>query len=126
VANDPLDENPRWLRRRAKSVMLANMGRLQGGVDMVPDAWPDNGLLEVAILKTETLGDWLRLVWNALRGKLREERGIEYHKAKKVEVELSFPQPRQFDGEAAGRMKTFTIEVVPAAMQVMVPKEAPI
>lgn len=121
-----LDDSPRRLRRRAKSVMVANMGRVQGGIDVVPGAWPDDGLLEVTILKAESLGDWIRLVWSALTRRLQEERAVEYRKAKKVEVELSFPQAIQFDGEEAGRVRRFTAEVVPAAVQVMVPREAPV
>lgn len=121
-----LEDNPRARRRRAKSVMVANMGRLQGGLDMVPDSWPDDGLLEVAILKAETFGDWVRLLWNAVRHRLDDDPSVEYHKAKRVEVELSFPQPIQFDGEEAGRCRRFTVEVVPSAVQVMVPKEAPV
>jgi YegS/Rv2252/BmrU family lipid kinase len=125
IARIRLDDK-RPFRRRVKSVMVANMGRIQGGVDMVPDAWPDDGLLDVTILKVDGLGDWVRLAWSALRRKLREDRAIEYHAAKKVHVEFSFPQPVQFDGEDAGRVRAFTAEVVPNAVQVMVPKEAPV
>ncbi len=121
-----LDDHPTPLMRRAKSVMVANMGRVQGGVDVIPDASPQDGLLEVTILKAETFGDWLRLLWSALRGKLHESRAVEYRTARKVEVDLSFPQPIQFDGEDAGRVSCFNVEVVPAAVQVMVPKEAPV
>ena len=121
-----IDDSPHRLRRRAKSVMVANMGRLQGGIDVIPEASPDDGLLDVAILKAETLADWLRLLWSALRRKMQEDRGIEYLQGRKVEIDLSFPQPIQFDGEDGGRVRRFTVEVVPAAVQVMVPKDAPV
>lgn len=120
-----LDDGPP-LVRRAKSVMVANMGRIQGGLDVIPDAWPDDGKLEVAILKAESLGAWVSIVWSALIRRLRQERGLEYRPAKKVEIEMAFPQPIQFDGEEAGTAKRFTVEIVPAAVQVMVPKEAPV
>jgi diacylglycerol kinase (ATP) len=121
-----LDDAARPLRRRVKSVMVANMGRLQGGVDLVPDAWPDDGRLQVTLLKAETLGDWLRLIWNAARRTLHEEPAIEYHAAKKVRVAFPVPQPVQFDGEDAGRVRSFTVEIVPSAVQVMVPEDAPV
>ncbi len=114
------------LVRRAKSVMVANMGRIQGGVDVVPDANPQSGELEVAILKAESLGAWARLAWSAVRKRLREERAIEYRSAKRVEVEMAFPQPFQYDGEEAGRVRRFSAEIVPHAVQVMVPKDAPV
>lgn len=122
-----LDNGRRSLRRRAKSVMVANMGYLQGNVMMVPEARPDDGYLDVAILKAETMSDWTRLAINAVRGRLEEDPAIEYHQVRKVEVVLSRVQPMQFDGEEADAPhRTFTVEVVPAAVQVMVPKEAPV
>lgn len=122
-----IDDNPRVLRRRAKSIMVANMGRLQGGVDMVPEAWPDDGFLVVTILKAETFGDWIGLAWSALRHRLKEDRRVEYRKVRKVEVMLSFPQPMQFDGEESDTLhRRFTVEVVPKAVQVMVPKTSPV
>lgn len=121
-----LDDGRRIIRRRAKSVMIANMGRLQGGVAMVPDSWPDDGLLEVAILKAETLADWTRLLWNAARRRLQDEPTLEYHQARTVDVSLSFPQFIQYDGEEAGRVHSFRVEIVPAAVEVMVPRSAPV
>jgi YegS/Rv2252/BmrU family lipid kinase len=127
AARITLDGDPRrTFRRRAKSVMVANMGRLQGSVEMVPESWPDDGLLEVAILKAESVLDWTRLAWNALRRRLEDDPSVDYYKAHKVEVALSRPQPMQYDGEEASPHRTFTVTVVPKAVQVMVPKEAPV
>ena len=121
-----LDDERRWRRRRAKSVMVANMGRIQGGIDVVPESWPDDGLLEVTILKAETVRNWLGLLWSALRKRIEDDRYVEYIKARKAEVELSFPQAIQYDGEEGGRVRRFTVEIVPAAVRVMVPQEAPV
>ncbi|MBC8103813.1 MAG: diacylglycerol kinase family lipid kinase [Cytophagales bacterium] len=121
-----LDGAKHRLRRRAKSVMVANMGMLQGNVPVVPDAQPDDGYLDVAILKAETLGNWLRLIVSILTRRLREDPSIEYHRARQVEVELSSPQPMQYDGEEAGEpRRVFRVEVVPGAVEVMVSRTAP-
>lgn len=122
-----LDDGRRVLRRRAKSVMVANMGRLQGNLEMVPESQPDDGLLEVAILKAETMADWTSLAWNALRRRLNEDPGIEYHTVRRVDIRLTPPQPMQFDGEDDPKPHSgFTVEVVPSAVEVMVPKAAPV
>ena len=42
------------LRRRARSVIVGNVGRLQGGVNLLPDAEPDNGQMDVAVLPRAT------------------------------------------------------------------------
>ena len=111
------------LRRKAKSVMVANMGRLQGNIEMVPDAVPDDGELDVAMLKAETMADWVRLAFAALRHRLREEPGLEYLRARKVEVRFGSPQPVQLDGEALeGRFRGFEVEVAPRAVEIMAPQ----
>lgn len=121
-----IDSDGAVLHRRVKSVMVANMGRIQGGIDVVPDAWPDDGKLDLTLLKAENLGDWARLLWSTLRRRLREERAVEYHAVRSVEVEFAFPQPIQFDGEEAGRVRRFSVEIVPQAVTVMVPETSPV
>lgn len=117
-----LDESSRPLRRRARSVMVANMGKIQGGVAVVPDARSDDGFLDVTILKAETLTDWLRLIWSALRRRLHEDSSIEFKRCRTVRVELSRPQALQYDGEEIeGRVRSFAATVVPAAVYLLMP-----
>ncbi len=121
-----LDGNETPLVRMAKSVMVANMGRLQGGVEIVPDADPQSGMLEIAVLKADSLSAWAGLAWSAVTSQLRDEKYIEYRRARRVEVEMTFPQPFQYDGEDVGMVTRFSAEIVPGAVQVMVPKDAPV
>jgi YegS/Rv2252/BmrU family lipid kinase len=116
-----LDAHRTPLQRRATSVMVVNMSRLQGEIELIPDAHPDDGALEVAILKAERVIDWLRLLLSAVRSSARNRPFIEYHKARSVTVDLTRTQPLQFDGERAGDVRTFTVEIIPKAVQVMVP-----
>jgi diacylglycerol kinase family enzyme len=118
-----IDGATRPLRRRVKSVMVANMGRLQGGIDFVPDAHSDDGVLDVALLKTELLTDWALLLRDALLRRLRETAAIEFHRGRRIRVELYRPELVQFDGEEARATQGFTVEVIPQAVQVMVPQE---
>ncbi len=125
LARIRLDGAPNRIRRRANSVMVANMGMLQGNIAVIPDAVPDDGFLDVAILKAETMGSWIRLLGSILTKRLHEDPSIEFHKAKRVEVELSSPQPMQYDGEKAEKLRrAFLVEVLPGVVEVMVPKAA--
>ena len=115
----------RPLRRRVKTVMIANMGKITGGLEAVPTASPNDGRLDVALLRTETLAQWLRLLGYALRGRAHEDPSLDVYQARKIVIRTPFPQPVQFDGEEAGRTRELTVEVVPKAVRVLVPPGAP-
>jgi YegS/Rv2252/BmrU family lipid kinase len=119
-----LDDKPP-LRRRAKTVLLANMGKITGGLVLLPTATPDDGLLDVGIVKAATLAHWAHLMGSALMGRAQEDAMLEVHQARKVTLRPRRPQPIQFDGENGGRTRELTVEIVPKAVYVRLPKEAP-
>ena len=119
-----LDDH-RPLRRRVKTVMIANMGKITGGLEAVPTASPNDGRLDVALLRAETLAQWLRLLGYALLGRAHEDPSLDVYQARKIVIRTPFPQPVEFDGEEAGRTRELTVEVVPKAVRVLVPPGAP-
>jgi diacylglycerol kinase family enzyme len=114
-----LDGGP-VLRRRARTVLVANVGRLQGGIDLLPDARPDDGLFEVAILSPRHLRDWLALAAAILRHRPAVPR-METYRAARVEVLSDRPQPREVDGDVIDAAPRLYAVVRPAALTVCVP-----
>src|SRR5262249_6149433 len=89
--------NGRLLRRRAKSVVVANLGRITGGLTLIPGADPRDGILEIAILRAETFSDFATLLWNALRGKIGQDPRLERYRGREIVIETRRPQPLQID-----------------------------
>ena len=58
-------------RRWASGVIVGNVGSLQGNVRLLPDAAPDDGVLDVAVLAAWGRGGWLRLAADVLLGAAR-------------------------------------------------------
>jgi diacylglycerol kinase family enzyme len=114
-----LDGGPA-LRRRARTVLVANVGRLQGGIDLLPDARPDDGLFDVAILSPRHLRDWLALAAAVLRRRRAIPR-METHRAARVEVLSDRRQPREVDGDVIDAAARLSAVVRPAALTVCVP-----
>jgi diacylglycerol kinase family enzyme len=111
------------IRRRARSVLIANVGRLQGGVRLLSEAQPDDGVLDIAILTPTTLRKWVALGWGLMRRRKRVP-SMEVFRGAHIEVISNRPQPRQLDGDLAEASDRLIVEVVPQAFWLCVPRPA--
>ncbi|MEU6816123.1 diacylglycerol kinase family protein [Streptomyces sp. NPDC046860] len=108
------------LRRTARMVLVGNTGSLQGGLRLIPDARPDDGVLNLLILDPRGPGGWLRTTSALLRGK-RGENGPEFRTFRQAEFTFDAPQPREIDGDPIGTGRRLSVAVVPGALTVLVP-----
>jgi YegS/Rv2252/BmrU family lipid kinase len=113
------DRDP--IHRVGQGVLIGNLGRLQGGLPIMPDARPDDGLLDVAVLRTRTILDWIRLAVRVLLRRRRKDPELEVFRARKVEVRCDRPQPVERDGEPAPPTDHLVVDVVPHALTLCVP-----
>ncbi len=113
--------------RTGQGVLVGNFGKLQGGIDVLPGAEPDDGLLDVGVLETRSLGGWPRLAGRVLlgHGGRLGEPPLELFRARRVEIDCGRPQPVQRDGEPGGRTRQFAVKVVPHALTLCVPTPDP-
>ena len=116
-----LDDGPRLIRR-ARAVIVGNVGRLQGGLALLPDAVPADGLLDVVVGSPRTAADWLRLVARLVTRASRGDAPVEWFRAARVEIRAAEPITAQLDGEILGAVTSLVVEVDPAALAVKVPR----
>jgi len=109
------------LRRRPRTVIVGNVGRLQGGVRLLNAAEPDDGKLDVAILSPRTLAHWVALGWAVLRRKERVPL-METYTAARIEIHSAKPQPRQLDGDLIEPGRRMSISVRHRALLLCVPQ----
>ena len=117
-----LDDRPP-VERTGQGVLIGNLGRLQGGLPVMPDARPDDGLLDVAVLQTRTVLDWLALAARVVARRRRKDPQLELFQARRVEIDCDRPQPVERDGDPAGTRDHLVVEVVPKALTLCVPPE---
>jgi diacylglycerol kinase (ATP) len=105
-------------------VLVANCGEvIPPFVKLGPGIAPDDGLLDVVVVRADTLGQSLRAVWDLLRlapGELGQNAFVSHVRCREVTVETDRAQPVQLDGEPGGSTP-FTASVVPGAIRIMVP-----
>jgi diacylglycerol kinase (ATP) len=110
------------MRPRASQVLIANGGVLGAPpFRWGPNIRPDDGKIDVCIVSARSALDYMGLIWHTLLGQQRRDRNVRYLTAERsIAISADQPLPIQADGEIIGDTP-IQIEVVPAALKVIVP-----
>jgi diacylglycerol kinase family enzyme len=109
------------LGRQARCVVVGNVGLLPGGFVLLPEARPDDGLLDVGILAPAGPFGWLRVSWRVLTRSRHDDAVLERYQARHVEIAAGAQLPRQADGELIGAAASLTVRLAPGGLLVRVP-----
>lgn len=118
------------------SILVANCGTLQAGIELFPDAVVDDGELDVAVLQPKGVLGWLQ-VWRKMRwenGFLRRfsvgrriltategrDRTVTYLRSGIVTVRPDDPQEIELDGDGMGPVRVARFTVDPGSLIVRV------
>jgi diacylglycerol kinase family enzyme len=109
------------VRRRVQTVVVGNVGRLQGGIALLPDAEPDDAQLDVALVCARGIRQWVGLVVDVLRNRRRPHR-YETLRGRCIDIVSDRPLPREIDGELIEDSCRMRVEVLPSALVLCVSK----
>lgn len=120
------------VKNEMRTVIVANAGRLPGGLQLIPDASITDGQLDIATLDARAgIVGWTDLFGSVIaQGAgikqselLRAWRvsRIDHARGEKVAIEMDAPYRVQVDGESLGRAKKVTAFVEHGALKVRVP-----
>jgi len=111
--------------RHARCVVVGNVGLLPGGFVLLPEARPDDGVLDVGILAPTGLFGWPRVGWRVLTRSPRDDAVLQRYQARRVEIAAETTLPRQADGELIGVASSLTVALAPGGLLVRVPAARP-
>jgi len=112
--------NGETTRQRALMVVATNT-RIYGGVlAMAPEAYADDGLLDVWVFRGRGLLAALRHTFNVILGLHRRDPEARYFQTSAVTVDSKSRLPVQLDGDYFGTTPV-NIRVAPGALRVLVP-----
>jgi YegS/Rv2252/BmrU family lipid kinase len=114
------DEEP--FERRVRTVLVGNVGRLQGGLLLLPNARPDDGVFDIAVLAPRNAMDWARVTGRVVRRKDVPDQRMERFRGTHIVIETTRAQPRQLDGDLIEDGQTMDIQVEAGALAVRVPR----
>ena len=110
-------------RMRASTLIVGNVGWLRGGLPLLPDARPDDGLLDAVVLIAGGLTRWLAVAAGiVLRRPVQD--GIHRVQFTELQVTLDKAHPWEVDGELMGSTRRLTIVAQPGALLLRMPAES--
>ena len=98
-----------------------NIDRYGGRVRITPDARPDDGVLDLCLVRIASKLEVLRMIPGTFKGRHVDHPAVTMARTRRLEIESEQPLWVWADGERLGKTPT-TIEVVPGALRVMVPR----
>lgn len=107
---------------RARTVVVGNVGYLQAGMPLLPDASIDDGLLDVVILHPKRFLSWIPLAVRVLAKSTSTDELIDRRRGAKVVVRAFTDTPRQLDGDSVGPGRELRMECVHGRLLVRVPR----
>lgn len=106
----------------ATLVLIANCAEIfPPYIRLRRDVAPDDGLLDVFLVRADGFWQAIRAIWHVLRERnaLAGERGLVAHvKGREIRIEPERPEPVELDGDAVGE-SPFVATVVPGAISVL-------
>ena len=111
----------RWMTRRVVGAVAGNVGALQGGVALLPEADPADGLLDLALLRDVNARGWLVTAGKLIGSRRVDGPAVERFRFRRLELRSSRARPFEVDGEVCGTTRSLKIEVDPGSLVVKVP-----
>jgi len=112
-----------WYAGAASCILVGNVGRLFGGVEVFADARPDDGRLELGVVNADGVTDWVRTLARTAVGQAERSPLVQATSAKKIKVKLNRKVLYEIDGGDREKVKSFGIKVEPAAITICLPRE---
>lgn len=108
------------LRARTRSVMIANVADLRGGLTVAPDARDDDGVLDVVVVAPRRPRDWVSVFYQTVRRRPHPQ--VMRHTAGEVDVRVRGRRiARQVDGNTLEPGDRLHVVLDRGALEVCVP-----
>jgi diacylglycerol kinase (ATP) len=117
-----VDDKPPVVRK-ARAIMIGNVGTLTGGFTLLPEATPDDGRFELALVSPGRITDWPRVAYRVMARRHRVDQHLEFMSGRKVRVRiLDRSVPRQLDGDTIAPGCELFCQVETKVLAVRIPR----
>ncbi len=96
---------------QASGVIVGNIGMLQGGLPLLPDARPDDGRLDLVVLTARGALSWLVLAAQVVTRRKAATGRIFRSTFRELRVDIDHECPWEIDGEVMGSTRRLVVTV---------------
>jgi YegS/Rv2252/BmrU family lipid kinase len=116
-----VDDEP-FTRHRARTIVVGNVGFLQAGLPLLPDAAIDDGRIDIVLVNPARFLSWLRVVGRVMSRRRKTDETVNRMTGRKVVIRAVHAAPRQVDGDPVGAGHELICECLPGRLLVRVPR----
>ena len=114
-------DGKRWYEGAAGCVLVGNLGTIIGGIGAFDDARPDDGMLDVGVVKATSVLDWGRVLTRMALDRTDRSPLAEITQGREIDIRLDHKLPYELDGGDRKPAKRLRVAIEPKALVVCVP-----
>lgn len=114
-----LDDGPEQARK-IRCVLFANCGLIPGGIDFIPQAMIDDGMLDVVVMSPRSFAGWLIMYFKIVFKHAGTLPFMTVYRSGTVVIKCAEPMPTQLDGDPYGDATKVTVNVDPLSLLIRV------
>ena len=116
-------DGERWYSGKATCVLVGNVGKITGGLQVFDEARTDDGRLELGVVTAESVWEWTRTLGRTATGHADRSPFVRTTSGHRIEVRLDKKAPYELDGGDRKARKRLRFEAERAAITICVPEE---
>ncbi len=118
-------DGKRFYKGKISCVLVGNVGKILGGIDVFPSARPDDGLLDVGVVTAKHPVQWARTFSRVATGDAARSPFVHLTRGKRVRCTFARPFRYELDGGARSAVTRLNIKIHPSSVTVCVPDLEP-
>ena len=114
-------DGSRFYKGRVSCVLVGNVAKVLGGIEVFRGAKPDDGLLELGLVTAKNAAEWARVLGRVMQGRAGESPFIQVTRGERFRIRFNRSMPYELDGGARGTVKELRIKVHPGSIKLCLP-----